>query len=167
MATYRNEGMLMPSSIILQDSVREEWIDYNGHMNDAEYVRVFSRAVDKLMYTIGLTEEVRNQENYTLFTLETHVCYLAEMNVAEPIEVSFQMLDYDNKRVHAFFELYGEDGKRAATSEQLLMGIDHSTGKSAPFPTAILSNVDEIADSCMPEEKPKEAGRVIGIRRKK
>ncbi|MDZ7851712.1 MAG: thioesterase family protein [Halomonas sp.] len=31
---------------LLETRVRPEWVDYNGHMNDAEYARVFSLAVD-------------------------------------------------------------------------------------------------------------------------
>ena len=28
------------------DIVRPEWIDYNGHMNDADYMRAFSLTTD-------------------------------------------------------------------------------------------------------------------------
>lgn len=155
-----------PKSII-QNKVPKEWIDYNGHMNDAEYVRAFSWGVDSFMDDIGLTEDFRDKQQYTMFTLENHVCYLDEMKLGEPFEVQLYMIDYDAKRTHLFFELYGENGKRAATSEQMLMGIDQSTGKASPFPEGMLANVKELAAKHTPTEKPKEVGRVIGIRKKK
>ncbi len=154
------------TKVILQDHVRKEWIDYNGHMNDADYVRAFSWGVDRFMNLIGIDEQFRNEQQYTMFTLESHVCYLDEMKLDEPFEVHLQMLDYDEKRTHVFFELYGEEGKRAATSEQMLMGIDQTTGRPGPFADEVFAKVKELADNHAPSEKPKEAGRVIGIRKK-
>ncbi|SFE24859.1 acyl-CoA thioester hydrolase [Lentibacillus persicus] len=152
--------------VILQHKVPEEWIDYNGHMNDAEYFRAFSWGVDSFMKLIGLTDEFRESQQYTIYTMETHVCYLDEMKLGEPFEVNMQILDYDAKRAHVFFELFGANGKRSATSEQMLMGIDQSAGKAAPFPEAVSARLQELAENHTPAEKPKEAGRVIGIRRK-
>lgn len=152
--------------IIIQEHVPEEWIDYNGHMNDAEYVRAFSWGVDRLMKVIGIDDAFREEQHYTIYTLETHVCYLDEMKQDEPFEVHLHILDYDAKRIHAFYELYGEDGKRAATSEQMLMGIDQTTERPAPFPDEVYTNVQNLAEQHTPNQKPKEAGRVIGIRKK-
>ncbi len=155
------------SKVILEDKVRRDWIDYNGHMNDAEYVRVFSWGVDRFMKLIGIDDQFREQQNYTIFTMESHVCYLDEMALDEPLAVRLQMIDYDAKRAHVFFELFGEDGKRAATSEQMLMGIDQNTGRPGAFPEEVFAKVEQLADAHTPEEQPKEVGRVIGIRRKK
>ncbi|MFC2949029.1 thioesterase family protein [Virgibacillus sediminis] len=155
------------AKVILEEKVRPEWVDYNGHMNDAEYVRVFSWGVDRFMKMIGITDDFREENRYTIYTMETHVCYLNELKLDEPLEVQLQMLDYDAKRAHVFFELYGPDGRRAATSEQMLMGIDQTTGRPSPFPDEIFTQVEDLAKACMPDEKPAEAGRVIGIRRKK
>lgn len=159
--------MMSETKVILKHTVPEAWIDYNGHMNDAEYVRAFSWAVDAFMQHIGITEEFRDQNNYTMYTLETHVIYLDEMILDEAFEVRMSILDYDAKRVHAFFELYGEGNKRAAVSEQMLMGMDQSLGRPAPFPDDVFSHIQAIAENHTPSEKPEEAGRVIGIRRKK
>lgn len=149
--------------IIIQEHVPEEWIDYNGHMNDAEYVRAFSWGVDRLMKIIGIDDRFREEEQYTIYTLESHVCYLDEMKLGEAFEVRLHILDYDAKRVHIFYELYGKEGKRAATSEQMLMGIDQTTGRPAPFPGAVYEKVQNLSEQHTPDEKPKEAGRVIGI----
>lgn len=151
---------------ILTRTVPEEWIDYNGHMNDAEYVRAFSWGVDAFMKSIGLNEKYIKQNKYTIYTLETHVCYLDEMKLGENLEIHMQILDYDEKRVHAFLELYGAQGKRAATSEQMLMGIDQSTGRPAAFPEAIYEEIKIFQEKYSSEEKPKEVGRVIGIKQK-
>lgn len=154
------------AKVLLQQEVPKEWIDYNGHMNDAAYSRAFSLGVDAIMKTIGINEDTIKQNHYTIYTLETHIVYLDEMKLGETFEVRMSLLDSDSKRLHVFFELYGEDNKRAAVSEQMLMGMDQSTGRPAPFPNDVQAKVQEIADNHTPVEKPKEAGRVIGIRKK-
>lgn len=151
---------------ILTHVVPEEWIDYNGHMNDAEYMRAFSWGIDAFMKDIGLNEKYIEQNKYTMYTLETHICYLDEMEFNETFEIYMRILDYDEKRVHAFLELYGAQGKRAATSEQMLMGIDQTTGRSAAFPEVIYKEISKFQETCTPEKEPKEVGRIIGIKRK-
>lgn len=154
------------ANVILKHNVPGEWIDYNGHMNDAEYVRAFSWAVDAFMEQIGIDAAFREQNQYTIYTLETHVLYLDEMKLGEAFEVRLRILDYDSKRAHVFFELFGEEGKRAATSEQMLMGIDQSTGRPAPFSEDVYAQVESVAEQHSSEEVPKEVGRIIGIKKK-
>ncbi|WP_404799161.1 thioesterase family protein [Bacillus aerolatus] len=152
--------------MILKDHVREEWLDYNGHMNDAEYARAFSWAGFRWMEDVGFNDDFRKKHQYTIFTLESHICYLAEMNRNEPFEVSLQLLDYDEKRVHFFFVLFGEDGKRAATCEQMLIGIDQNIRRPAPFPAELFEKIESLGKRQADLPQPKEAGREIGIRRK-
>ncbi|GLY09277.1 thioesterase family protein [Pseudobacillus badius] len=152
--------------IILEDHVRDEWLDYNGHMNDAEYARVFSWAGFNWMEEVGFNDAFREKYQYTIFTLESHLCYLAEMKPKEALTVSIQVLDYDEKRVHFFFELFGEGGKRAATCEQMLMGIDQNSRRPAPFPNELFQKIAALHAQQQALPKPKEAGRAIGIRRK-
>lgn len=158
---------MVQSKLLIQDRVPETWIDYNGHMNDAEYVRAFGMGVDRFMDIIGIDADFRENHKYTIYTMENHICYLDEMKLDESFEVHMYIIDYDAKRTHVFLELYGKDGKRAATSEQMLMGIDQSTGRAAPFPDDIFKKITALAEAHTPKEKPKEVGRVIGIRRKK
>lgn len=156
----------MKDNVLMKEHVRPEWVDYNGHMNDAEYSRVFSIAVDRLMNEIGIDENFRNQEKYSIYTLETHLCYLAEALVDEPLQVTVQLLDHDSKRLHVFFVMENNEGKRLATSEQMLMGMDMKEGRPAPFPSTIESKVAEIAKAQENYPAPDEAGRKIGIRKK-
>ncbi|UZJ80014.1 thioesterase family protein [Fictibacillus sp. KU28468] len=149
---------------LLKEKVQKEWVDYNAHMNDAAYALVFSRAVDRLMEDIGLNETFREDEKYSIYTLETHLCYLAEVREREPIDVFVQWLDYDSKRLHVFFEMKDQKGKRLATSEQMLMGMNMESRRPAPFPLPIKDQIQKIANECQ-TIKPQEAGRRIAIKR--
>lgn len=148
--------------IIYNTRVAAEWVDYNGHMNDAEYARVFSLAVEALMDHIGLDESGRAEHGYTIYTLETHLCYQRETHQGKPLTVSLALLDSDAKRLHVFFELYDSQGERLATSEQMLMGMDSTAVRPAPFPPAVQAAIDTLP---RPAERPAMAGRAIGIRR--
>lgn len=158
-------GLIMEKKI-MTTNVKKEWVDYNDHMNDAEYARVFSMAVDTWMGQLGIDQAFIQAEHYTIFTLETHICYLREANLDEPLTVHLQLLDHDEKRLHVFFVLENADGDRVATSEQMLMGMDTEAGRPGAFPEVIAAEIATIAKEQESMEAPKEAGRTIGIRRK-
>ncbi|MFG6115780.1 thioesterase family protein [Halobacillus sp. MO56] len=149
-----------------QQTVPAAWVDYNGHMNDAEYNRAFSQATDAFIDHIGLDEAARSEYNYTIFTLETHICYLQEMKEGQAFEITSQVLDYDQKRIHLFLSMYNADGDLVATLEEMLMGIDVNEGRGAPFPEQIEEKIAGMFKEQKGLEKPKQAGRVIGIRKK-
>ncbi|WP_077212176.1 thioesterase family protein [Bacillus dakarensis] len=150
---------------LLQDYVRHDWIDYNGHMTDHAYALVFSLAVDKLMVDLGIDEAFREEHQYSIYTLETHLCYLQEAHKDEELHVDIQLLDYDSKRMHAFFTMFNADGAPLATSEQMLMGMDMKEGRPSPFPSSIQAAIENLGNSQQDLPKPKQAGRVIGIRK--
>ncbi|WP_242142029.1 MULTISPECIES: thioesterase family protein [unclassified Bacillus cereus group] len=151
---------------LLQKSVQKDWIDYNGHMTDAAYAVVFSMAVDQFMIELGINADFRNNQQYSIYTLETHLCYIAEAHEGQALQVKIQLLDYDPKRLHIFFTMENEQGELLATSEQMLMGMDMNKGRPAPFPPEIYTRIERLGKSHRSLQKPKQAGRTIGIRRK-
>ena len=56
--------------------IKQEWIDYNGHLSEAYYVLICGFATDQLMIDIGLDEEYRKSTGCSLYTVETHLRYL-------------------------------------------------------------------------------------------
>ncbi|MBS4212883.1 thioesterase family protein [Neobacillus rhizophilus] len=148
---------------LLLETVHEDWIDYNGHMTDSAYAKVFSIAVDQLMMELGIDADFREKEQYTIYTLETHLCYLKEAHKGQELRIALQLLDYDAKRLHVFFTMENTNGEQLATSEQMLMGISTKTGRSAPFPPSILAQIERVGELHKHRLRPKEAGRRIGI----
>lgn len=147
---------------LLEIHVAPEWVDYNGHMNDAEYARVFSLGVEALMNAIGLDEAGRRTHGYTIYTLETHLCYRREAHEGQPLSVEVTLLDRDAKRLHVFFAMRDTEGTLLATSEQMLMGIDSDAGRPAPFPATVEAAIGELP-SAAPDAWPELAGRRIGL----
>ncbi|MFC3283994.1 thioesterase family protein [Litchfieldella rifensis] len=148
---------------LLETRVAPEWVDYNGHMNDAEYARVFSHAIEALMDRIGLDTEGRDRHAFTLFTLETHLCYRREAHEAQTLTVESTLLDHDAKRLHVFLEMLDSQGQCLATSEQMLMGMSTDSGRPGVFPDVVAGRIARLPG---PDgDWPALAGRRIGIPR--
>lgn len=147
---------------VLNTHVAPEWVDYNGHMNDAEYARVFSLSADALLDAVGLDEAGRQRHGYTIYTLETHLCYRREAHEGQPLNVEAIVLDRDAKRLQVFFEMRDAENNVLATSEQMLMGIDSEAGRPAPFPAPVEAAISQLPSAAI-NAWPPLAGRRIGL----
>ncbi len=147
-------------------SVLPDWVDYNGHMNDAAYAIVFSRSVDAFMEVIGLGESGRRETGHTLYTLTMIIRYLRETKKGDPLAVSAQVLEHDAKKIRLWLVMTDpQTGSALATSEQLLLCVDQGSGRGAPFPPASGAALDRIAASHAALPIPADAGKGIALRR--
>lgn len=80
--------------------VAPEWIDYNGHMQDAFYGLVFSRAVDAFQDAVGFDAAWRARTGCTIYALEDHRFYLREVKEGDALRVETRVLGVDEKRFH-------------------------------------------------------------------
>ena len=108
---------------VLSTTVAREWVDYNGHMNDAAYAIVFSRSVDALMDRIGLDAKAREGSGRTLYTMQTMLHYFREAKEGDALAVAAQVLEHDDKRIRVWLDMTDAKGERLAASEQLLLSI--------------------------------------------
>ena len=142
--------------------VRPEWIDYNGHMNMAYYAVIFDEAADEIYPQLGFGPDYQ-KTGFTTYTAEFHICYLRELHLNDPVTVTLQLLDFDEKRFHLYQEIWHEDGWRAATGESMGLHIDQSGPKVAPMPDEILTRMQNLYDMHRDLPHPDRAGRKIGI----
>lgn len=146
--------------------VEKEWIDYNGHLNMAYYNVLFDRCADEAFALLGMGPHYAEERRLTTYTAEIHVCYVRELHLANQVTCSFQLLDFDEKRFHAFQELRHVDGWIAATCEVLTLHVDMNGPKVAHFPDDIRGNLAAMLEAQAPLARPDRAGRSIGIKRK-
>ena len=149
----------------LQD-IEKDWIDYNNHLNMGFYTVLFDRAVDEVYEMFGFGPDYIAAQNCTTFSAEFHVRYLREIKLGDRVRVAFRLVDFDEKRLHTFQEMYHEDGWLAATGEGLTLHVDLSGPRVAPMPQTILSRVSNMAEAHAGLPVPDGVGRSIGIRRK-
>jgi acyl-CoA thioester hydrolase len=146
--------------------IRPEWIDYNGHLNMAYYSVLFDHTVDEAFAAMGLGPDYARASAHTTYTGEFHVCYVRELHLGSRVRSSFQLLDHDDKRMHCYQELFHEDGWLAATGETLVLHIDNSGPRVAPFPPDVAEKLAAMRAAHASLPRPARAGRSIGIRRK-
>ena len=78
-----------------------------------------------------------------------------------------QLLERDAKKVHLFHEMFhAEQGYLASTNETIVMNIDYETRRSAPWPEWAMERIDKLAAAHKSLAVPKQAGRLIGIKKK-
>jgi len=146
--------------------VPEAWIDYNGHMNVAYYVLAFDQCVDYLLESLGIGESYAASGVGSSFTLQSHVLYLAEVGLGDPLTIEAQLLDYDQKRLHYFMQMFHTDkGFLSATCEQVSMHVDLTTRRSAPFPDVTAGRVEALARAHADLKKPQQVGAPIGLKK--
>jgi acyl-CoA thioester hydrolase len=145
-------------------SVDPAWIDLNGHMNMAYYHVLFDRGVDEMYSLAGFGWDYLKKRNYSFFTAEVHIRYLRELNEGNPVRVTFQLLEYDSKRLHFFQQLFhATEGWVSATCENMSLHIDMSARKVTPFPSDILKRLGEIKTSHGRLPRPEAAGKRIAM----
>ena len=146
--------------------IEKQWIDYNGHLNMAYYNVLFDRCVDGAFDLMGLGPDYIRDRKLTTFTAEVHVCYVRELHLGHQVTGTFQLLDHDEKRLHAYQEIRHADGWLAATSESLTLHVDMAGPKVVPFPADIMAKVEALAAAHAAMPMPERAGRSIGIKRR-
>ncbi|HEY6860131.1 MAG TPA: thioesterase family protein [Pseudolabrys sp.] len=144
--------------------VEPQWIDYNGHLNMAYYNVLFDRAVDEVYELIGIGAEYLKNYKHSTFTAEVHVRYVRELHEGDPVRVTFQLLDYDSKRIHYFEQLFhATEGWVSATSENMTLHVDMAAKKVTPFPPAIMRTLARMKATHAQLPRPEAAGRRIAM----
>jgi acyl-CoA thioester hydrolase len=152
---------------ILTAKVLPEWIDYNGHMNVGYYNVAFDKATDGLFDYLDMGIEYVKRENKSFFTLQTNVHYIGEVLEGTDVRYTVQLLDFDRKRVHAYFEMFNEDeGYLSATSEQMMVHVDMTSRRSAEMPDKLFDRVKALGALQEGLPWPERAGTGMAMRRK-
>ncbi|HET7850181.1 MAG TPA: thioesterase family protein [Pseudolabrys sp.] len=144
--------------------VEPGWIDYNGHLNMAYYNVLFDRAVDEAYELLGIGLDYLKTHGHSTFTAEVHVRYLRELHADDPVRVTFQLLDFDTKRVHYFEQLFhATEGWVSATSENMTLHVDMTAKKVAPFGEPALRALARMKAAHSRLPRPEAAGRRIAM----
>lgn len=145
--------------------IEPEWIDYNGHLNMGYYTVLFDRASDAVFLTLGLGPDYVKAHNKSFYTVECQIRYLAELKLGDPIIATFQLIRFDEKRIHAAQMLYHKDGRLCATAELLWLHVDRKgTLRACPFEQNVISALDHMAQRHAHLPRPDFIGKAIGER---
>lgn len=147
-----------------REQVRPEWLDYNGHLNDASYAIVLTLAHELLLEHLGLSAAYRESHHASMFTVEMHLRYVAEVSAGQTLTAATLVVEADQKRLRLHSELYA-DGSLAATGECLYLHVDTAAGRTAPLPEDRQARVDALRDAHAELPRPDHLGLGVGAGR--
>ncbi len=146
--------------------VKPEWLDENGHMNVAFYLRAFDHGGEIFFRDIGIGWDYTREGNYTIFMTNCDLDFRRELLKDDPLEVTTQLIDWTPKLVHTYQALYHrEEGYFAASSETLFIHVAFADRKSTEMPPHVLERLGEIAKVHNNLPRPANLGSKIEIRR--
>ena len=89
---------------------------------------------------------------------------MRELHDGNPVRVTFQLLDYDAKRIHYFEQLlHATEGWVSATSENMTLHVDMATKKVVAFPETVLRSLAAMKAAHSKLPRPEAAGRRIAM----
>ncbi len=158
----------MSESLSLYETViKSDWIDFYDHMNVAYYVLVCDEATGAFWDFVHDGNTIKGRDGAELVVLESHVNYLKEVRLGDPVKVSTQLLEVDDKRLRLFHTMaHATAGFVAATNEIKAIGFDLGLRRIMPFRPAARAKLQEIwlAHQALPQ--PVGAGQGISLKRR-
>ncbi|MDH5355739.1 MAG: thioesterase family protein [Gammaproteobacteria bacterium] len=144
-----------------KEPLQDTWLDAYGHLNEAYYLVPFTNTSWKFQDHFGIGVDYFEETGCALYTLETHLRYVAEVRAPALIEVETILLGSDEKRIWFAHQMI-VDGKLCATGE--FMGLHYSTrdSRTAAMPESVQSALRQAEV----DEKPDWVGRQISLVKK-
>jgi acyl-CoA thioester hydrolase len=151
--------------ILHRETVKAEWLDYNQHMNVAYYVLVFDHATDAMCNDIGIGWDHTKTTSGSIFILESHIAYLQEVVLDDPLRFATYVLDFDAKRIHFAHTMHHETkGYHAATIEIMQLYVSLETRRAAPMPDATLQRLAVLKEAHAALPRPAGLSRAMSLR---
>ena len=114
--------------------VKEEWVDYNDHMNMAYYVLVFDQALEVALEKLKMGESAARDLNRSTMVVETNTKYVSEVKQGQEIYIYMTYFDHDKKRLHIKMEMIEKSKKKISASiEWISLYINLSERKVTEF----------------------------------
>ena len=158
---------MAPPPTILELTVTPDMIDYNGHLTEPVYYRIFTDAMTKFLEDIEIGSTHRLQTGRTVYSVEGRILFFREVKEGAALSVTGRILAFDGKRLHTCFEM-SHAGARISAYENVSLYVEQkpdSAPSVASFDAATQARLERLrADH--DEEWPAFIGRPTGLSRR-
>ena len=125
-------------------TVPEEFIDENGHMNIEHYFRLSSHSMWKTTITAGVGDAYIEEHQQSFFTVEQHMRYYGELRLGQRFTVHTRMLERSARVVHGMtFVVDQEKRSLACTQEASLVHVSMTSRAAVDMPPAVGAAFDD------------------------
>lgn len=143
------------------ESLRDEWLDAYGHLNEAYYLVPFSNTTWIMQDHFGMGIEYFKRSGCALYTVETHLRYLAEVRPPAKLEIETIILGSDARRVW-FAHMMRVAGELRATGEFMTLHYDTRQNQTTAMPEFVRAALKK-SEMAAP---PAWAGRRISLEKR-
>ncbi len=138
-------------------SVRDEWLDYNGHVTDSAYAVICALGNEALLDHLGVGADYFARTGCSTFTVESHLRYLAEVGHDATLSTVSVLVAADAKRLRMHTRVrYGDS--EVLTGEYLFLHVDRSTSRVTPFPPDRAAVISAVLDEHAAVPRPPHLG---------
>jgi len=146
--------------------IKPDWIDIYDHMNVAYYVLICDEATGAFWQHVNDGRNLAARQGGELVVLENHVNYLKEVRLGDPVRVTTQLLECDNKRLRLFHTMiHAKEGFVAATNEVKAIGFDLGQRRIMSFQPAVMARLQAVLAEHRQLPQPPAAGKGITLGR--
>ena len=135
-----NQKLSLPIKVS-KGKVKEDWIDYNGHMNMAYYVQCFEESSDFLLEHMDLGYRYAIEELKGVFVIKCEINYRKEINLHENFIISLEELVCKGKKLIVGLKMFNENNETIADYKILNLNVDLETKKSSTFSPKIIAQL--------------------------
>ena len=135
-----NQKLTLPIKVS-KGTVKEDWIDYNGHMNMAYYVQCFEESSDFLLEQMDLGYRYAIEERKGVFVINCEINYRKEINLHENFIISLEELVCKGKKLIVGLKMLNANNETIADYKILNLNVDLETKKSSDFSTKIIAQL--------------------------
>ena len=135
-----NQKLSLPIKVS-QGTVKEDWIDYNGHMNMAYYVQCFEESSDFLLEHMDLGYRYAMEEQKGVFVIKCEINYRKEINLHKNFIISLEELVFKGKKLIVGLKMLNENNETIADYKILNLNVDLETKKSSTFSPKIIAQL--------------------------
>ena len=135
-----NQKLSLPIKVS-KGTVKEDWIDYNGHMNMAYYVQCFEESSDFLLEHMDLGYRYAIEEHKGVFVIKCEINYRKEINLYENFIISLEDLMCKGKKLIVGLKMLNENNETIADYKILNLNVDLETKKSSAFSPKIIAQL--------------------------
>jgi len=135
-----NQKLSLPIKVS-QGKVKEDWIDYNGHMNMAYFVQCFEESSDFLLEHMDLGYRYAMEEQKGVFVIKCEINYRKEINLHKNFIISLEELVFKGKKLIVGLKMLNENNETIADYKILNLNVDLETKKSSTFSPKIIAQL--------------------------
>lgn len=147
--------------------VLPEWVDENGHMNVAFYLKCFDDTFYGVYRAWGMDFAEVHSRGYTTFAAQSNLSYLGELFLGDGFSIETRLIEFDRKRIRWFMTMRKADGSIAATCEWLMLFMNIHARKVQEMPDEFFDGLARIKAAHDALPPPPQLGRGISLGNRK